>query len=186
MCEIEEIDWRLYKFQDDFARTLFYWWDSQPILLKDVTLRIKFLYHLCLECRSKVFWKISKLQIRCNGIRRFSFGCIIRNVKQHVFAKNDSQCCFMFDWLIYTVEKFYDTIKISTCWSSIFMIYPTKRMIKRTYEKKFLFNFLFANQSLTSRVFPYLMLIKIQRCKWRCISSFEFVSTFQWISLFPN
>jgi len=58
----------------------------------------------------------------------------------------------LFDWLIYTVEKFYDTLKISKCWSSIFMIYPTKRMTRKTYENKFLFKFLFVNESLPSRV----------------------------------
>jgi len=62
-----------YDFQDDFVRTFFYWWESYPILLKDITLRNKFLYYLCLEYKNRVFWKISKVQTWSNGIYKFFF-----------------------------------------------------------------------------------------------------------------
>ena len=65
-----------------------------------------------------------------------------------------------FDWLIYTVGKFYDILKIRTFWSSLCMTYPTKRVTKRKYEKKFLFNFPFVNESFSSRVFPILNIDK--------------------------
>jgi len=46
--------------------------DSSFILLKDTILLIKFLYHLSwVECKSEVFWKISKLQTGCSGLRKF-------------------------------------------------------------------------------------------------------------------
>jgi len=106
-----------------------------------------------LNAKVKFSGKFPNYKLDATAFVGFSFGCLISDVKQHVCQKRQSM---LFGWLIYTVGKFCDTLKISTGWSSIFMIYPTKRMTKRTYEKKFLFNFLFVNQSLPSRLFSIL------------------------------
>jgi len=66
----------------------------------------------------------------------------------------------LFDGLIYMVGKFHNTFKLNTRWLSIFTIHPTKRMARKTYEKKFLFNFPFVNQSLPSRMFSILIVDK--------------------------
>jgi len=39
-----------------------------------------------------VFWQTFKIQARCNDIHRFSSECITRDVKQHIFVRNESQC----------------------------------------------------------------------------------------------
>jgi len=40
-----------------------------------------------LNANVKFSWETFKIQARCRDIRRFFFGCITRDVKQHVFAK---------------------------------------------------------------------------------------------------
>ena len=97
MDEIKETDKKLYSFQDDFARSFFYWWDSSPVLLKDITVLINF-YATCVSnTKIKFPGKFPKYKLEATASITFSFSCIIRDVKQQFLPKTTVNVGWLID-----------------------------------------------------------------------------------------
>jgi len=58
-----------------------------------------------LNAKVKFSGKFPNYKLDATASVRFSFSCFIRDVKQHVFAKNNSQCCLTdYSWEILKIN----------------------------------------------------------------------------------